>query len=206
MSLNPAELLNRIFNALDSLIENDGVCLYLVIVWLGLLAVGCIFSSGLRKRMKLRHGHFRNHFHDTTAEAIPAVNHRHRSRRVRKERWRKVNASCKRAVGMGAVVLCGSCSSRLAPHKADWQCPRENHCHAWLILPRHKASIFSIATLCTGCAIRVKINRGRHQTPQSPSGFLNKIGRFLDDLASGLIRQTKCFQVGYIVLGRLPFT
>src|SRR5450755_4003122 len=41
-----------IFNTLDSLIENDGVYLYLVFVWLALLAIGWIFSGGLRKRMK----------------------------------------------------------------------------------------------------------------------------------------------------------
>jgi hypothetical protein len=52
MNLNPAEMLNPIFNALDALIENDGVYLYLVFVWLALLAVGWIFSGGLRKRMK----------------------------------------------------------------------------------------------------------------------------------------------------------
>jgi hypothetical protein len=52
MNLNPAELLNPIFNALDSLIENDGVYLYLVFVWLALLAIAWIFSGGLRKRMK----------------------------------------------------------------------------------------------------------------------------------------------------------
>jgi hypothetical protein len=52
MNLNPAELLNPIFNMLDSLIENDGVYLYLVFVWLALLVIGWIFSGGLRKRMK----------------------------------------------------------------------------------------------------------------------------------------------------------
>ena len=52
MNLNPAELLNPIFNALDSLIENEGVYLYLVFVWLALLAIAWIFSGGLRKRMK----------------------------------------------------------------------------------------------------------------------------------------------------------
>ena len=52
MNLNPAELLNPIFNTLDSLIENDGVYLYLVFVWLALLAIAWIFSGGLRKRMK----------------------------------------------------------------------------------------------------------------------------------------------------------
>ena len=55
MNLNPAELLkllNPVFNTLDGLIENDGVYLYLVFVWLTLLAIGWIFSGGLRKRMK----------------------------------------------------------------------------------------------------------------------------------------------------------
>jgi hypothetical protein len=52
MNLNPAELLNPIFNTLDSLIENDGVYLYLVFVWLALLVIAWIFSGGLRKRMK----------------------------------------------------------------------------------------------------------------------------------------------------------
>jgi hypothetical protein len=52
MNLNPAELLNPIFNMLDSLIENDGVYLYLVFVWLALLAIAWILSGGLRKRMK----------------------------------------------------------------------------------------------------------------------------------------------------------
>lgn len=52
MNLNPAELLNPIFNMLDGLIENEGVYLYLVFVWLALLAIGWIFSGGLRKRMK----------------------------------------------------------------------------------------------------------------------------------------------------------
>ena len=55
MNLNPAELLkllNPVFNTRDGLIENDGVYLYLVFVLLALLAIGWIFSGGLRKRMK----------------------------------------------------------------------------------------------------------------------------------------------------------
>ena len=62
MNLNPAELLNPIFNALDSLIENDGVYLYLVFVWLALLVIGWILSGGLRKRMK-----------GNSATVIPAI-------------------------------------------------------------------------------------------------------------------------------------
>jgi len=62
MNLNPAELLNPVFNALDSLIENDGVYLYLVFVWLALLAIAWIFSGGLRKRMK-----------ENSATVMPAV-------------------------------------------------------------------------------------------------------------------------------------
>ena len=52
MNLNPAELLDPIFNTLDSLIENDGVYLYLGFVWLALLVIAWILSGGLRKRMK----------------------------------------------------------------------------------------------------------------------------------------------------------
>ena len=52
MNLNPAELLNLVFNALDGLIENDGVYLYLGFVWLALAIIVWIFSGGLRKRMK----------------------------------------------------------------------------------------------------------------------------------------------------------
>jgi hypothetical protein len=62
MNLNPAELLNPIFNGLDSLIENDGVYLHLVFVWLVLLAISWIFRGGLRKRMN-----------GNSATVIPAV-------------------------------------------------------------------------------------------------------------------------------------
>ena len=50
MKLNPAELLNPIFNALDSLIENEGVYLYLVFVWLSLVVIAWILSGGLRRK------------------------------------------------------------------------------------------------------------------------------------------------------------
>lgn len=62
MNLNPAELLNPIFNTLDSLIENYGVYLYLGFVWLALLAIGWICSSGLRKRLK-----------GNSAKVVPAI-------------------------------------------------------------------------------------------------------------------------------------
>ena len=55
MNLNSAALLKLlppIFNALDSLIENYGVYLYLVFVWLALAVITWIFSGGLRKRVK----------------------------------------------------------------------------------------------------------------------------------------------------------
>ena len=62
MNLNPAELLNPIFNTLDGLIENYGVYLYLVLVWLALALIGWIFSGGLRKQMK-----------GNSATVIPAI-------------------------------------------------------------------------------------------------------------------------------------
>jgi len=51
MNLNPAELLNPIFNALDALIENYGIYFYLGFVWLSLAVIAWILSGGLRKRM-----------------------------------------------------------------------------------------------------------------------------------------------------------
>ena len=46
------KLLPPVFNTLDSLIENYGVYLYLVFVWLALAVIAWIFIGGLRKRMK----------------------------------------------------------------------------------------------------------------------------------------------------------
>jgi hypothetical protein len=63
MNLNPAELLNPIFNTLDSLIENDGVYLYLGFVWLALLAIGWILSGGLRRKQP----------HGNSATVIPGI-------------------------------------------------------------------------------------------------------------------------------------
>jgi len=62
MILNPATVLNPVFNALDALISDYGVYLYLMFVWLALLAIGWIFSGGLRKRLK-----------GNSATVIPAI-------------------------------------------------------------------------------------------------------------------------------------
>ena len=80
MNSNPAELLNPIFNALDSLIENDGVYLYLVLCLAGTAGHRLDFQRRLAEtdERKLCHGHSRHHLHDATADAIPAANHRHR--------------------------------------------------------------------------------------------------------------------------------
>jgi hypothetical protein len=66
MNLNPAELLkllNPVLNALDGLIENDGVYLYLGFVWLALLAIGWILSGGLRRKQP----------HGNSATVIPCI-------------------------------------------------------------------------------------------------------------------------------------
>jgi hypothetical protein len=48
MSLNPATVLNPIFNALDALISDYGVYCYLVFVWLSLALIAWVLSGGLR--------------------------------------------------------------------------------------------------------------------------------------------------------------
>jgi hypothetical protein len=50
MNLNPAEVLNPVFNALDALISNYGVYLYLVFVWLSLAVIVWALGGGLRRK------------------------------------------------------------------------------------------------------------------------------------------------------------
>ena len=50
MNVNPADVLNPIFNALDALIQNYGVYIYLVFVWLSLAVIGWVLSGGLRRK------------------------------------------------------------------------------------------------------------------------------------------------------------
>ena len=50
MNLNPATVLNPVFNALDALIADYGVYLYLVLVWLSLVVIAWILSGGLRRK------------------------------------------------------------------------------------------------------------------------------------------------------------
>jgi hypothetical protein len=64
MNLNPAELLNPIFNALDALISDYGVYHYLVFVLLALLAIaGGIFGGGLRRKQP----------HGNSATVVPGI-------------------------------------------------------------------------------------------------------------------------------------
>jgi hypothetical protein len=62
LNLEMLKLLPRLFNALDALIEDYGVYLYLVFVWLALAVIAWIISGGLRRRMK-----------GSAATVIPAV-------------------------------------------------------------------------------------------------------------------------------------
>jgi hypothetical protein len=53
MNLNPATVLNPVFNALDALISNYGVYLYLVFVWLSLVVIAWVLGGGLRRKRPL---------------------------------------------------------------------------------------------------------------------------------------------------------
>ena len=50
MSLNPADVLNPVFNFLDALISDYGVYCYLVFVWSSLGAIAWVLGGGLRRR------------------------------------------------------------------------------------------------------------------------------------------------------------
>ena len=50
MNLNPAEVLNPVFNSLDALIQDYGVYLYLVFVWLSLAVIAWVLGGGLRRK------------------------------------------------------------------------------------------------------------------------------------------------------------
>ena len=63
MNLNPATVLNPVFNALDALISNYGVYLYLVFVWLSLGVIVWILGGGLR----------RNRSQGNSVTVIPAI-------------------------------------------------------------------------------------------------------------------------------------
>jgi hypothetical protein len=50
MNLNPATVLNPIFNALDALIQKYGVYCYPVFVWLSPGAIAWVLGGGLRRK------------------------------------------------------------------------------------------------------------------------------------------------------------
>ncbi len=54
MILNPATVLNPVFNTLDALISDYGVYLYLVFVWLSLGAIAWVLGGGLRRKRPQR--------------------------------------------------------------------------------------------------------------------------------------------------------
>jgi hypothetical protein len=54
MILNPADVLNPVFNFLDALISDYGVYLYLVFVWLSLAVIAWVLGGGLRRRRSQR--------------------------------------------------------------------------------------------------------------------------------------------------------
>ena len=63
MNPSPADLLNPIFNFMDALIQNHGVYLYLVFVWLSLAVIGWVLSGGLRRKSP----------HGNSATVVPGI-------------------------------------------------------------------------------------------------------------------------------------
>jgi len=51
-NLEMLKLLDHFFQALDGFIDDYGVYLYLVFVWLSLLVIAWVLSGGMRKRVK----------------------------------------------------------------------------------------------------------------------------------------------------------
>ena len=54
MNLNPAAVLNPVFNFLDALIADYGVYCYLVLVWLSVAVIAWVLSGGLRRKRPQR--------------------------------------------------------------------------------------------------------------------------------------------------------
>jgi hypothetical protein len=50
MNLNPADVLNPVFNLLDSIIQNYGAYLFLAFAWLSVLVLAWVFSGGLGRK------------------------------------------------------------------------------------------------------------------------------------------------------------
>ncbi len=81
MNLNPAMVLNPVFNALDALIADYGVYLYLVFVWLSLGVIVWVLGGGFcggdgHKETPPRS--FPASSSDATADATTTVNHHRR--------------------------------------------------------------------------------------------------------------------------------
>jgi hypothetical protein len=63
MNLNPAPVLNPLFNAFDALIQTYGVYCYLVFVWGSLAVIVWVLDGGLRRKRP----------HDNSATVIPRI-------------------------------------------------------------------------------------------------------------------------------------
>ena len=63
MNLNPATVLNPLFNAFDALIQNYGVYCYLAFAWLSLAVIVWVLGGGLRRKRP----------HDNSTTVIPGI-------------------------------------------------------------------------------------------------------------------------------------